>query len=66
MASHRGVGALHRKGRGRDLSAEPARLESRYTSAHALHVRDSKHMDGPQLCVNAAPWAAFVVYASGH
>ncbi|MBP2404255.1 DUF397 domain-containing protein [Streptomyces syringium] len=36
------------------------------TGCSTVHVRDSKHTDGPQLSVHAAPWAAFVVYDSGH
>ncbi|SPE53551.1 hypothetical protein SNS2_2017 [Streptomyces netropsis] len=36
------------------------------TGCSTVHVRDSKHTDGPQLSVHAASWAAFVVYASGH
>jgi hypothetical protein len=31
--------------------------------AAAVHVRDSKDVDGPQLAVPAAAWAAFVGYA---
>ncbi|MEU8508330.1 DUF397 domain-containing protein [Streptomyces brevispora] len=29
----------------------------------AIHIRDSKLTDGPELTVPAAPWAAFVAFA---
>ncbi|MFJ6752028.1 DUF397 domain-containing protein [Streptomyces sp. NPDC091266] len=29
-----------------------------------IHIRDSKNVDGPQLAVPAAAWAAFVSYAA--
>lgn len=35
--------------------------------AHApdtVHVRDSKHIPGPQLALSPAAWASFVTYAS--
>jgi hypothetical protein len=31
-----------------------------------IHVRDSKHRQGPQLSFAAQPWAAFVSYAADH
>ncbi|MEU7292008.1 DUF397 domain-containing protein [Streptomyces exfoliatus] len=31
----------------------------------AVHIRDSKNPDGPQLAVSPAAWAAFVDVASG-
>ncbi|WP_318212368.1 MULTISPECIES: DUF397 domain-containing protein [unclassified Streptomyces] len=33
--------------------------------ATAIHIRDSKNPDGPQLAVAPAAWAAFVGTASG-
>jgi hypothetical protein len=29
-----------------------------------VHVRDSKHADGPRLALTPAAWAGFVTYAS--
>ncbi|WP_432037805.1 DUF397 domain-containing protein [Streptomyces sp. HD1123-B1] len=34
------------------------------TAPAAVHVRDSKNPDGPQLCVPATAWAAFLDYAT--
>ena len=31
-----------------------------------IHVRDSKHRQGPQLAFAAQQWAAFVSYAADH
>jgi uncharacterized protein DUF397 len=31
---------------------------------HTIHVRDSKHTDGPRLTLIPQAWAAFVTYAS--
>ncbi|MGA5067107.1 DUF397 domain-containing protein [Streptomyces exfoliatus] len=31
----------------------------------AIHIRDSKNPDGPQLAVSPTAWAAFVDVASG-
>ncbi|MFF3692409.1 DUF397 domain-containing protein [Streptomyces sp. NPDC002221] len=36
------------------------------TALGAVHVRDSKHADGPQLAVARGVWADFVTYASGN
>ena len=30
-----------------------------------IHIRDSKHLDGPRLAVTPTTWAAFVPYVSG-
>ncbi|MFH9128883.1 DUF397 domain-containing protein [Streptomyces griseoaurantiacus] len=30
-----------------------------------VHVRDSKHVEGPRLALAPAAWAEFVTYASG-
>ncbi|MFF8318604.1 DUF397 domain-containing protein [Streptomyces bobili] len=30
---------------------------------HHIHVRDSKHKDGPQLALSPAAWAQFVAHA---
>ncbi|MGW2817810.1 DUF397 domain-containing protein [Streptomyces sp. NPDC001415] len=32
----------------------------------AIHIRDSKNIEGPCLGVAPNTWAAFVSYASGH
>ncbi|MFD9426985.1 MULTISPECIES: DUF397 domain-containing protein [unclassified Streptomyces] len=32
----------------------------------AVHVRDSKDVQGPRLAVTSAAWAGFVSYAAGH
>ncbi|MFJ8197885.1 DUF397 domain-containing protein [Streptomyces sp. NPDC096152] len=34
------------------------------TSPGMVHVRDSKHTDGPQLTFPSTTWTAFVPYAS--
>ncbi|GGZ91225.1 DUF397 domain-containing protein [Streptomyces echinoruber] len=34
------------------------------TTPGTVHVRDSKHTDGPRLALTAAAWADFVAYAS--
>ncbi|MFJ8586379.1 DUF397 domain-containing protein [Streptomyces sp. NPDC093595] len=36
------------------------------TTPGAVHVRDSKCIDGPQLALTPGAWAGFVSYASGH
>ncbi|MEF9883958.1 DUF397 domain-containing protein [Streptomyces sp. P9-A4] len=35
------------------------------TTPAAVHVRDSKCVDGPQLALAPTAWAGFVAYASG-
>ncbi|MFI1757756.1 DUF397 domain-containing protein [Streptomyces sp. NPDC020571] len=32
----------------------------------AVHVRDSKHRQGPELAFGSQQWAAFVSYAAHH
>ncbi|MFC9857173.1 MULTISPECIES: DUF397 domain-containing protein [unclassified Streptomyces] len=32
----------------------------------AVHVRDSKDVQGPRLAVTSAAWVGFVSYAAGH
>jgi hypothetical protein len=32
---------------------------------HAVHVRDTKDRNGPQLALTPAAWSAFVGYAAG-
>jgi hypothetical protein len=39
-------------------------LEVATTSA-TIHIRDSKHTEGPRLAVAPAAWADFVTFASG-
>ncbi|MFD6172689.1 DUF397 domain-containing protein [Streptomyces coeruleorubidus] len=34
------------------------------TTPATVHVRDSKHTEGPRLAVAPAAWADFVTYAS--
>ncbi|MFI8436640.1 DUF397 domain-containing protein [Streptomyces sp. NPDC079020] len=36
------------------------------TASGAVHVRDSKDVQGPRLAVTPAAWARFVSYAAGH
>ncbi|MFY0514767.1 DUF397 domain-containing protein [Streptomyces anulatus] len=36
------------------------------TAPDAVHVRDSKNVQGPRLAVGPAAWAGFVSYAAGH
>ncbi|MFF0160102.1 DUF397 domain-containing protein [Streptomyces sp. NPDC005263] len=31
---------------------------------HTIHVRDSKHTDGPRLALAPQAWSGFVVYAA--
>jgi hypothetical protein len=31
---------------------------------HTVHVRDSKHVEGPRLALAPSVWARFVAYAS--
>ncbi|MFF4754572.1 DUF397 domain-containing protein [Streptomyces sp. NPDC002514] len=31
-----------------------------------VHIRDSKHYQGPRLTVGPEQWSAFVSYATGH
>ncbi|GGZ57838.1 hypothetical protein GCM10010371_16640 [Streptomyces subrutilus] len=33
--------------------------------ASAVHIRDSKHQDGPRLALSPTAWADFVAYAPG-
>ncbi|MCY0927413.1 DUF397 domain-containing protein [Streptomyces sp. H27-H1] len=35
------------------------------TTPRAVHVRDSKCLDGPQLALAPGAWSGFVSYASG-
>lgn len=35
------------------------------TTTGAVHVRDSKCLDGPQLALTPGAWSGFVSYASG-
>ncbi|MGW8791082.1 DUF397 domain-containing protein [Streptomyces althioticus] len=32
---------------------------------HTIHVRDSKHIEGPHLTFSPTQWATFLPYASG-
>ncbi|WP_405615487.1 DUF397 domain-containing protein [Streptomyces sp. NBC_00076] len=32
---------------------------------HTIHVRDSKHTDGPRLALAPQAWSGFVAYACG-
>ncbi|MFE7836912.1 DUF397 domain-containing protein [Streptomyces sp. NPDC057474] len=32
----------------------------------AIHIRDSKHLQGPQLAFTPHQWTAFVSYAADH
>ncbi|MEV7895896.1 DUF397 domain-containing protein [Streptomyces cyaneofuscatus] len=36
------------------------------TTPDAVHVRDSKNMQGPSLALAPAAWAGFVPYAAAH
>ncbi|MFE7334735.1 DUF397 domain-containing protein [Streptomyces griseus] len=36
------------------------------TAPGAVHVRDSKNVQGPRLAVTPAAWAGFVAYAAAH
>ncbi|MEV5259987.1 DUF397 domain-containing protein [Streptomyces anulatus] len=36
------------------------------TAPDAVHVRDSKNVQGPRLAVTTAAWVGFVAYAAGH
>ncbi|MEU8668908.1 DUF397 domain-containing protein [Streptomyces anulatus] len=36
------------------------------TAPDAVHVRDSKNVQGPRLAVGPAAWAGFVAYAAAH
>ncbi|MFJ6810085.1 DUF397 domain-containing protein [Streptomyces anulatus] len=36
------------------------------TARGAVHVRDSKNVQGPRLAVASAAWAGFVAYAAAH
>ncbi|MFF1377090.1 DUF397 domain-containing protein [Streptomyces sp. NPDC058308] len=31
---------------------------------HAIHVRDSKSLDGPALTISPTPWSRFLAYAT--
>jgi hypothetical protein len=35
------------------------------TTPATVHIRDSKHTEGPRLAVASAAWADFVTFASG-
>ncbi|MFH9135486.1 DUF397 domain-containing protein [Streptomyces sp. NPDC017524] len=35
------------------------------TARYAVHVRDSKNLQGPRLALAPAAWAGFVSYAAG-
>ncbi|MFF6927646.1 MULTISPECIES: DUF397 domain-containing protein [Streptomyces] len=35
------------------------------TALDAVHVRDSKNLQGPRLALAPAAWAGFVAYAAG-
>ncbi|MFG3406585.1 DUF397 domain-containing protein [Streptomyces sp. NPDC048142] len=35
------------------------------TAQHAVHVRDSKNVQGPRLAVTPTAWSCFVPYAAG-
>ncbi|MFJ5048535.1 DUF397 domain-containing protein [Streptomyces sp. NPDC088719] len=35
------------------------------TAPDAVHVRDSKDLQGPRLAVSPAAWSGFVAYAAG-
>ncbi|MDW8806185.1 DUF397 domain-containing protein [Streptomyces scabiei] len=39
-------------------------VEVAVTLPHAIHIRDSKNADGPQLTLSPAAWADFVPYAA--
>lgn len=43
----------------------PACVEVAF-APQAIHVRDSKRVQGPQLAFDAQKWAAFVSYAADH
>ncbi|MFH8972489.1 DUF397 domain-containing protein [Streptomyces sp. NPDC017890] len=57
-------------------TSEPAWIKSSYSSAsgddcveiatlpHTVHVRDSKHTQGPQLRLSPAAWADFLTHAT--
>ncbi|MFZ4183540.1 DUF397 domain-containing protein [Streptomyces pseudogriseolus] len=34
------------------------------TAPRTIHIRDSKHIEGPHLTFSPTPWAAFLPYAS--
>lgn len=36
------------------------------TAPDAVHVRDSKNVQGPHLAVTPAAWVGFVAYAAAH
>ncbi|MFD4794764.1 DUF397 domain-containing protein [Streptomyces anulatus] len=36
------------------------------TASEAVHVRDSKNLQGPRLVVTSTAWAGFVAYAATH
>ncbi|MFD9426986.1 MULTISPECIES: DUF397 domain-containing protein [unclassified Streptomyces] len=36
------------------------------STPEAVHVRDSKDVQGPRLAVTSAAWVGFVSYAAGH
>ncbi|MFE9027052.1 DUF397 domain-containing protein [Streptomyces iakyrus] len=49
----------HSSGSGTDSCVEIA------TEPGTVHVRDSKHVEGPRLAFAPAAWAGFVPYAAG-
>ncbi|MEU1793944.1 DUF397 domain-containing protein [Streptomyces californicus] len=36
------------------------------TAPAAVHVRDSKNVEGPRLALTPAAWTGFVTYAAGY
>ncbi|MEE1735639.1 DUF397 domain-containing protein [Streptomyces sp. BE147] len=47
-------------------SSNPSDCVEVATALDAVHVRDSKDVQGPCLAVTPAAWAGFVSYAAGH
>lgn len=43
----------------------PACVEVAF-APRTIHVRDSKHVEGPQLAFGPRQWTAFVSYATDH
>ncbi|AXE83132.1 DUF397 domain-containing protein [Streptomyces atratus] len=52
------------------LRTTPGRDEQHFVEValapRTIHVRDSKHVQGPQLAFGPRQWAAFVSYATDH
>ncbi|MFJ4964377.1 hypothetical protein EES43_11275 [Streptomyces sp. ADI96-02] len=46
-------------------SSNPSDCIEVATAPDAVHVRDSKNVQGPRLAVTPAAWAGFVAYAAG-